>query len=481
MGRKKNIFQRKSIGFITFVLISNLIIAEDIINSINDHKDNFEDVALKIWEFAELGYQEIKSSNKLAKSLENEGFKIEKGVAGIPTAFIAEFNNGGPVIGILGEFDALPGLAQTNSPFKEVIDNSTGAGHACGHHLFGAASAWAAVAVKEWLVKNNIKGTIRFYGTPAEEGGSGKVYMVREGLFNDVDVVLHWHPDDNNSANSRTSNANKSARFTFNGISAHAAGSPEQGRSALDGVEAMNHMVNMMREHIPQESRIHYVITKGGLAPNVVPDIAEVYYYVRHPKMTVVDELFMRVVNAASGAAMGTDTNMSYEIMHGNFSLLPNDTIQKIVHKNLESFGGISYDESENEYANEIYKTFIKPDNKIGSQENIRPFRTSHGYGSTDVGDVSWNVPTAGLRTATWVPGTASHSWQAVASGGTSIGLKGAELAAKVLAKSAVEIFSNQSIIDQAKNEQKLRVGENFNYKPLLGDRKPPLDYRKVN
>ena len=481
MGRKKNIFQRKSIGFITFVLISNLIIAEDIIHSINNHKDNFEDVAIKIWEFAELGYQEIKSSNKLAKSLENEGFKIEKGVAGIPTAFIAEFNNGGPVIGILGEFDALPGLAQTNSPFKEVIDNSTGAGHACGHHLFGAASAWAAVAVKEWLVKNNIKGTIRFYGTPAEEGGSGKVYMVREGLFNDVDVVLHWHPDDNNSANSRTSNANKSARFTFNGISAHAAGSPEQGRSALDGVEAMNHMVNMMREHIPQESRIHYVITKGGLAPNVVPDIAEVYYYVRHPKMTVVDELFMRVVNAASGAAMGTDTNMSYEIMHGNFSLLPNDTIQKIVHKNLESFGGITYDENENEYANEIYKTFIKPDNKIGSQENIRPFRTSHGYGSTDVGDVSWNVPTAGLRTATWVPGTASHSWQAVASGGTSIGLKGAELAAKVLAKSAVEIFSDQSIIDQAKNEQKLRVGEDFNYKPLLGDRKPPLDYRKVN
>ena len=481
MGRKKNIFQRKSIGFITFVLISNIIVAEDIIHSINKHKHNFEDVALEIWEFAELGYQEIKSSNRLAESLENQGFKIEKGVAGIPTAFIAEFNNGGPVIGILGEFDALPGLAQTNSPFKEVINNSTGAGHACGHHLFGAASAWAAVAIKEWLVKNNMKGTIRFYGTPAEEGGSGKVYMVREGLFKDVDVVLHWHPDDNNSANSRTSNANKSARFTFKGISAHAAGSPEQGRSALDGVEAMNHMVNMMREHIPQESRIHYVITKGGLAPNVVPDIAEVYYYVRHPKMTVVDELFLRVANAASGAAMGTDTNMSYEVMHGNFSLLPNDTIQKIVYKNLESFGGITYDENENKYANEIYNTFIKPDNEIGSQENIRPFRTSHGYGSTDVGDVSWNVPTAGLRTATWVPGTAAHSWQAVASGGTSIGLKGAELAAKVLAKSAVEIFSDQTIIEQAKKEQRIRVGKNFNYKPLLGDRSPPLDYRKVN
>jgi len=305
--------------------------------------------------------------------------------------------------------------------------------------------------------------------------------MVREGLFNDVDVVLHWHPDDSNSANSRTSNSNKSAKFTFRGISAHAAGSPEQGRSALDGVEAMNHMVNMMREHIPQESRIHYVITKGGLAPNVVPDIAEVYYYVRHPDMSIVEDLFMRVVNTANGAALGTDTQMSYEVMHGNFSLLPNDTLQKIVHNNLNTLGGIKYDDKENEYASEIYSTFIEPDIKIGSQENVRPFKTSHGYGSTDVGDVSWNVPTAGLRTATWVPGTASHSWQAVASGGTSIGLKGAELAAKTLAKSATDIFSNPSIIEDSKNELKSRVGEDFEYKPLLGDRKPPLDYRKVN
>ena len=347
--------------------------------------------------------------------------------------------------------------------------------------MFGAASAWAAVVIKEWIVKNNIQGTIRFYGTPAEEGGSGKVYMVREGLFNDVDIVLHWHPDDSNSANSRTSNSNKSAKFTFSGISAHAAGSPEQGRSALDGVEAMNHMVNMMREHIPQESRIHYVITKGGLAPNVVPDLAEVYYYVRHPEMSVVEDLFLRVVNTANGAALGTDTKMSYEVMHGNFSLLPNDTLQKIVHKNLESLGGVKYNAQENEYASVMYETFFEPDNQIGSQETVRPFKTSHGYGSTDVGDVSWNVPTAGFRAATWVPGTASHSWQAVASGGTSIGLKGAELAAKTLAKSAIEIYSNPSIIDEAKAELNERVGNNFEYKPLLGDRKPPLEYRKVN
>lgn len=443
-----------------------------------EHKDRFSDIALEIWDHAEMGYQEIKSSNLLAAELEKEGFKITRNVAGIPTAFIAEYGSSGPVIGILGEFDALPGLAQSASPFKEVVDNGTGAGHACGHHLFGAASAWAAVTVKEWLQDNNIEGIIRFYGTPAEEGGSGKVYMVREGLFDDVDIVLHWHPDDINSANSRTSNSNKSAKFTFNGISSHAAGAPEQGRSALDGVESMNMMVNMLREHIPQESRIHYVITKGGLAPNVVPDLAEVYYYVRHPKMHMVEELFNRVVKTAEGAAIGTDTDMSYEVMHGNYSLLPNDVVQKIMHKNLNNFGGITYSKDENEYANTIYKTFVKPALKIGSQENVSAFKNSHSYGSTDVGDVSWVVPTAGIRTATWVPGTAAHSWQAVASGGTSIGLKGTELAAKTIAATAVEIFNDPSIVQAAKNELNQRVGDDFIYKALLGERNPPLDYR---
>ena len=481
MNKMKNLLQKKSTIYLTIFILSNNIYSDALLDSIYTHKAKFENVALEIWNYAELGYQEEKSSSLLAKSLEDEGFVVKRGLAGIPSAFTAEFNNGGPIIGILGEFDALPGLAQTNSPFKEVTDNATGAGHACGHHLFGAASAWAAVAIKEWLIKNNFKGTIRFYGTPAEEGGSGKVYMVREGLFDDVDIVLHWHPDDVNSANSRTSNANKSAKFTFKGIASHAAGSPEQGRSALDGVEAMNHMVNLMREHIPQESRIHYVITKGGLAPNVVPDIAEVYYYVRHPKMSVVEELFSRVTNTAEGAAIGTDTKMSYEVMHGNFSLLQNDAIQKVVHKNLSMAGGIKYNQKENDYAKTIYETFFQPDNKLGTQENIRPFKTSHSYGSTDVGDVSWNVPTAGLRTATWVPGTSAHSWQAVASGGTSIGLKGAELAAIVLAKSAIEIISNPSIIEEAKTEHVERIGKDFIYKPLLGDRKPPLNYRKIN
>ena len=481
MGWKNNKFQKFAINLLVIISLSSYTNAGQLDEIVSSKKNTFQKIAIDIWELAELGYLEHKSSELLADELRKNGFKITKGVADIPTSFVAEYSNGGPIIGILGEFDALPGLAQTSSPFKEVAQNETGAGHACGHHLFGAASAWAAVAIKEWIVENDINGTIRFYGTPAEEGGSGKVYMVREGLFEDVDIVLHWHPDDVNSANSRTSNSNKSGKFRFKGISAHAAGAPELGRSALDGVEAMNHMVNMMREHIPQESRIHYVITKGGLAPNVVPDNAEVYYYIRHPKMAVVDELFQRVVKIAEGAAIGTETEISYEVMHGNYSLLPNDTIQKIVHKNLKELGGIKYTENEKEYAADLYQTLFKPDLKIGSQEIVKPYETTHSYGSTDVGDVSWVVPTAGLRTATWVPGTAAHSWQAVAAGGTSIGLKGAELAAHTMANTIKDIFKNPSVIKDAKQELIARRGADFKYKPLLGERKPPLEYRVIN
>ena len=398
-------------------------------------------------------------------------------MADIPTAFIAEYGQGLPVIAILGEFDALPGLAQSASPYREKYKENI-AGHACGHHLFGAGSAWASVVIKEWLSSNNKKGTIRFYGTPAEEGGSGKVYMAREGLFDDVDVVLHWHPSSDNHARPRTSNSNKSARFSFKGISAHAASAPEKGRSALDGVESMNMMVNLMREHIPQDSRIHYVITKGGLAPNVIPDEAEVYYYVRHPKRQMVGELFDRVVKAAKGAAMGTETSVSFEVMHGNYSLMPNDTLQKIMHEKLSARGGIVYSSEEKKFANTIYKTLVNPIAQVGDQENVLSYKQTHGYGSTDVGDVSWLVPTAGLRISTWVPGTSAHSWQAVAAGGTTIGLKGTKLAAEILSETAIEIYLDPAIASKAKQELQRRVGADFNYVPLLGDRKPPLDYR---
>ena len=477
MGRQNNTFQKRSTVLIALTF-SIATLADSSLNmSINKHQKTFEDVAMKIWDWAEVGYQEYKSSELLQSELASHGFTITKGVADIPTAFIAEYSNGGPVIGILGEYDALPGLMQTASPFKEVRDD-VAAGHACGHHMFGAASAWAAVAVKEWLVRTKTQGTIRFYGTPAEEGGSGKVYMVRAGLFDDVNAVLHWHPSSSNGANAESSNSNKSAKFRFSGISAHAAGSPDKGRSALDGVEAMNMMVNMMREHIPQESRIHYVITKGGLAPNVVPDVAEVYYYVRHPRRQKVQEIFDWVVKASEGAAIGTDTTVTHEVMHGNYSKLPNDTLQMMMHKNLVKRGGIKYSKKEQEFADEIYKTMISPGSKVGDQEKVYPYRASHTYGSTDVGDVSWVVPQAGLRTATWVPGTAGHSWQGVAAGGTTIGMKGTKLAAQVLADTAQDIFKNPSILEEAKTEYLNRVGEDFLYVPLLGDREPPLDYR---
>ena len=445
--------------------------------SINLHQKEYEEVALKIWDLAEVGYQEYKSSKLLQESLRKKGFKVKDKVANIPTAFTAEYGKGFPIIGILGEFDALPGLAQSTSPFKEKYKDNI-AGHACGHHLFGAGSAWAAVAIKEWLTDNNTTGTIRFYGTPAEEGGSGKVYMAREGLFDDIDVVLHWHPGSVNHARPRTSNANKSAKFSFKGLSAHAASAPDKGRSALDGVESMNMMVNLMREHIPQESRIHYIITKGGLAPNVIPDAAEVYYYVRHPKREVVEEIFERVVKAAKGAALGTETTLSYEVIHGNYSVMPNDVLQQIMHKHLSLRGGIIYNHDENEFAKAIYGTLLDPQAAIGDQEKILPYQPIHGYGSTDVGDVSWLVPTAGARIASWVPGTPGHSWQAVASGGTSIGLKGTKLAVQVLAETAKEIYLNPSIALKAKKELESRVGKDFEYVPLLGDRDPPLDYR---
>jgi len=440
------------------------------------HQKEYQQLALKIWELAEVGYQEHVSSALLQESLSSKGFKV-KTLPYMPTGFIAEYGKGSPVIAILGEFDALPGVSQSSSPFKEKYKNNT-AGHACGHHLFGAGSAWSAVTVKEWLSRNNRTGTIRFYGTPAEEGGSGKVYMVREGLFDDVDVVLHWHPGSVNHASPRTSNANKSAKFTFKGLSAHAASAPHRGRSALDGVESMNFMVNMMREHIPQESRIHYVITKGGLAPNVIPDEAEVWYYVRHPKEKVVEELFQRTVKAAKGAAEGTETTLSYEVIHGNYSLMPNDTLQTLMNEKLVKRGGIVYNKKEREFAEEIYKTLLNPSGSIGDQEKILPYQAFHGYGSTDVGDVSWLVPTAGARIASWVPGTPGHSWQAVASGGTTIGLKGEKLAAQVLSDTAIEIFLDPSIVEEAEQELLKRVGKDFKYFPLIGDRDPPLDYR---
>ncbi|MCA3254956.1 MAG: amidohydrolase [Alphaproteobacteria bacterium] len=436
------------------------------------------DAAKAIWDFAEVGYQETQSSALLQKRLKDAGFKIDAGVAGIPTAFTATYGTGGPVIAILGEFDALPGITQDASPTRSPRTDRK-AGHACGHHLFGVASASAAIAVADWLKATGTKGTIRFYGTPAEEGGAGKVYMVRDGLFRDVDIAFHWHPGAENSADMETSNANKSAKFRFRGVSAHAASAPERGRSALDGVEAMNMMANMMREHMPQDARLHYVITAGGNAPNVVPDYAEVFYYVRHPNPALVAELFERLTKIAEGAALGTGTKVDHEVIHGANSLLPNRALQTMVHAKMTQVGGVKYDASDLSWAQTIFPTLQPTSAKLSDAGVIQPLGESHTAGSTDVGDVSWTVPTAGFRTATWVPGTAAHSWQAVAAGGMSIGAKGMQNAAKVLALSAIELYQSPQTIAAAKAEFAQRRGEGYVYKSLVGDRKPPLDYRK--
>ena len=435
-------------------------------------------IARTLWEYAEVGYQEEKSSLLLQTTLLEEGFDVEAGVAGIPTAFVASYGDSGPIIAILAEYDALPGINQDALPTRSPIPGK-GAGHACGHNLFGAGSVGAAIAVKHWLEETGNPGTIRLYGTPAEEGGSGKVYMVRAGLFDDVDIAFHWHPGDENSAAAQTTLANRSAKFRFRGVSAHAAGAPEKARSALDGVEAFNHMVNLMREHVPQETRIHYVITAGGLAPNVVPDFAEVFYYVRNPDATTVSEIWERLEAAARGAAMGTGTEVDWEIIHGNHPLLVNETLAEMMHETLESVGGVEYSAEEQAFAEEIYQTLNAPRLELGSEEEVQPYSVSLGYGSTDVGDVSIAVPTVGMSTATWVPGTAAHSWQAVAAGGTSIGFKGANNASKILAVAAIRVLENPDLRQAAIAEHRANIGEDFHYEALLGDRDPPLDYRK--
>ncbi len=438
--------------------------------------DAYKKIALSIWEYAEVGYKENKSSALLQTTLKDNGFTVVAGVAGMPTAFVATYGSGSPVIAILAEYDALPGISQDNSPTRTAIANKN-SGHACGHHLFGTGSVAAGISIKKLLDAGKIKGTINVFGCPAEEGGSGKVYMVREGLFNNVDIVLHWHPSDDNSVTYTSALANKSAKFRFYGIATHAAGSPEQGRSALDAVEAMDNMVNMMREHIPQETRIHYVITNGGKAPNVVPEFAEVYYYVRHPEKTMAVSIFDRITKAAEGAALGTETKMDYEIIGGTHDLLINKTLATNMQTNLEKVGGVTYTAEEIEFAKKIQTSFLTKAEAIDAAAIIKPLHIEKNQGSTDVGDVSYVVPTVGVETATWVPGTSAHSWQAVACGGTDIGIKGMIVASKTMAFTAIDLFTNPVLIKKAKEEFVQSKG-NYQYKALLGNRKPAFNYR---
>ena len=451
-----------------------------LVQELENRQEEYGDIAMQIWDLAELGYLEYESSGLLQEKLRSEGFTVEAGVAGMPTAFVASYGSGGPVIGILAEFDALPGVSQAAVPYRQEREDNT-AGHACGHHLFGTGGMAAGIALKDWLEASGTPGTIRVYGTPAEEGGSGKVYMVRAGLFDDVDAVMYWHAGASNEVRARSNLAIISARFRFHGVAAHAAGAPERGRSALDGVEAMNDMVNLMREHVPAETRIHYVITRGGEAPNVVPAFAEVYYYVRHPQMQQAKAVFQRIIKAAEGAAIGTETTMDHEITGGSFNVLPNEVLARTMQANLELVGGVTYTPEERAFAEQIMTSYDAKGRQPEDAAKVEPLNITPvaQNSSTDSGDVSWTTPLVSMRAATWAPGTSSHSWQAVACGGTSMGIKGMMVAAKTLTLTGFDLFQNPETLRQAREELEKRRGADYVYESLLGDREPALDYRK--
>jgi aminobenzoyl-glutamate utilization protein B len=445
---------------------------QDVLQFLEDHQSEFVELARDIWEFAELGYQEEKSAALLASRLETAGFEVTRGVADIPTAFVASYGEGRPVIGFLAEYDALPGMSQVAEP--RPMPRTNGApGHACGHNLLGVGSTAAALALKDWLARTGTPGSVRLYGTPAEEGGAGKVYMVRAGLFNDVDAVFAWHPGDNNNASPERCLANRSGKFRFYQTAA-------RGTNALDGVEAMSFLVNLMQKHFSPTTRIQYIVSDGGHAPNVAPSSAEIYYYCRHADVDMVRQNWDRIVRASEAAALGTGTRVEHEIIHGLYPMLPNITLAKLLDANLRRVGGVSYTPEELAFAETIRKTFTTS-KSLGSQETVEPWESSGSLGpySTDVGDISWHVPTAHLTAATWVPGTPGHSWQVVAQGGMSIGYKGMMVAAKTMTLASIDLYTNPEHLEKAQEELEEARGPDFQYEPLLGDRKPPLDFRK--
>ncbi len=466
---------------------------EHAFNWIENNKKRIIEISDKIWEFAELGLIEFKSSALLADELEKNGFKVERGIADMPTAFTATWGEGTPIIGRLGEYDALPGLSQKKVPWKEPLEPGK-PGHGCGHNIHGTSGMAAAIAVKEAMEKHGIKGTVKFFGCPAEENFSGKVFMVRAGYFSNVDAVISHHPSTMNEASLMSSLAVNSVKFHFYGKASHAGASPEQGRSALDAVELMNVGVNYLREHIIQDARIHYVIEKGGDQPNIVPAYARSWYYVRAPERDQVDFIYNWVLDIAEGAALMTKTEVKTEFIEGCYNLIPNKTIAKLIVKNMREIGLPKYSDEDLKFAEEIAKT-ITPEMKVAQlKKSKRPGwerlvdkllddevpdpwgegETSHG--STDVADVSWQAPTVEFSTATWILGTPAHSWQAVAQNGVGIGHKSLIFAAKVMASTVIDLLTNPDILNKAKEEHKQRINGKKYKSPIPPEHKPPID-----
>ncbi len=414
-----------------------------------------------IWGWAETGLEEHKSSKELQDLLRANGFTVESGVADMPTAFVASFGSGRPVIGILAEFDALPGLSQDATAERKARPEVM-AGHGCGHSVFGTASSAAAIGVKQALASGAIKGTVKLFGTPAEETGIGKTYMLREGLFKDVDTILSWHAGDTTRASWDFSKAIVSVKFRFEGLPSHASTSPHQGRSALDAVELMSVGVNFMREHVKEDTRIHYVITNGGGQPNVVPPAAEVWYYLRANKHTDVEEYYVWLTEIARAAAAMSRTKLvDTRVDSDMHEVLPNRTLVEVLQKNLELVGPPVFDDREKAFARATQKD-LRPPPSLALADRVEPLHAGppdQGLHSTDVGDLTWFFPVGQLTVATHTYGAPGHSWQIVACTGMSIGEKGMMVAAKALAGSAIDLYRSPDLIQRARDDYKKMVG----------------------
>jgi len=445
-----------------------------IIRSVEAHEQALVDLSDKIWGYAETAMKEHRSAKVLADYAEAQGFQVERGVAEMPTAFVATYGSGRPIIGILGEYDALPGISQKASPLKEPLEAGA-AGHGCGHNLFGAGSLGAAIAIKELMEAGQLKGTIRFYGTPAEESVGGKLYMARAGLFDDLDACLDWHPSDEILASTQSSQAVIDYSVTFKGKAAHAAYDPWNGRSALDGLEAFLHGINLYREHVRPSVRIHYTIVRGGDVPNVVPEYAEVWLWARDSRMSGVEEIAARIRQIAEGAALIAGLEQEVRLNNGIYEILPNRKGASILQANLELLGPISYTEEEQAFAHQIQETTGKK--KVGMDTEIRPLEETKADpegGSTDVGDVSWIVPEISLAVTTAPKDTPWHAWPVVACGGMSIGHKGMLYAAKALAMTMADLYEQPNLLEEMKAEFRERKGDKA-YKAMIPDGPPPL------
>jgi aminobenzoyl-glutamate utilization protein B len=445
-----------------------------VIKSVESKKPDLTGMSDKIWAYAETALKEKQSSKLLADYAEAQGFKVDRGVAGLPTAFIASYGTGKPVIGILGEYDALPGISQKAMPTKEPLAVG-GGGHGCGHNLFGVASLAAAISIKELIQQGKLRGTIRFYGTPAEEAVGGKIYMAREGLFNDLDVCLDWHPGTEIQSGTQSSKAMVDFIVEFKGKAAHAAGDPWNGRSAVDGLEAFTDGVNMLREHVRPTVRMHYAILAGGDVPNVVPEYAKTWMWVRDSKRDGVQTVFERVQEIAKGAAIIAGVESKLSVISGNYEIMVNHVGAEAVQKNIEQLGPISYTDEEQSFAKKIQETSGSP--VIGLDGKIYPMIPTDedpSGGSTDTGDISWVVPTVRLRVTTGAKGAPWHSWAEVACAGMSIGHKGMVYAAKALAMTMVDLYEQEPLRKAVRDEfEKTRNGHVF--KPYIPEGPPPL------